>query len=118
MSVHIYTEPQDKGAFSVPIGKPIQNTKLFVLDSFYNLLPPGIVGELFLSGEQLARGYLGRTDLTSERYGHIFFYYLTFKDLFQIHSGLAVFLACMPPAIQRVINQTVVSSTLEEEIIK
>jgi non-ribosomal peptide synthetase component F len=69
VSVHIYNESKDRdAAFSVPIGKPIENTKLFILDASYNLCPPGVVGELFLSGEQLARGYLGRPDLTADRY--------------------------------------------------
>lgn len=69
VTVHIYDEPNDKEAnYSVPIGKPIENTKVFVLDSSYNVAPPGIVGELFLSGEQLARGYLGKPALTAEKF--------------------------------------------------
>ena len=49
---------------SVPIGKPIQNTTLLVLDKDLNLCPAGVAGELFIAGVGLARGYLNRDDLT------------------------------------------------------
>jgi len=51
-----------------PIGRPIWNTTHYVLDSGGALLPPGIDGELFIGGAQVARGYLGRPELNAERF--------------------------------------------------
>ncbi len=50
----------------LPIGKPLENTKLYVVDEEMHLLPPGGVGELCIAGLQVARGYLGREDLTQK----------------------------------------------------
>ncbi|WP_125780724.1 non-ribosomal peptide synthetase [Pseudoalteromonas rubra] len=53
---------------SVPIGKPIQNIQLVILDESLNLLPQGACGELHIGGEGLARGYHNRLELTAERF--------------------------------------------------
>lgn len=51
---------------SVPIGNPITNMSAYVLDNYKNLVPKGVVGELFLSGSGLAEGYSQNTTLTNE----------------------------------------------------
>ncbi|MCB9252008.1 MAG: amino acid adenylation domain-containing protein [Flavobacteriales bacterium] len=52
----------------VPIGKPVSNTGIYILDNVLDLLPIGVPGELYIEGVQLARGYLNRKDLTDQRF--------------------------------------------------
>jgi amino acid adenylation domain-containing protein/FkbM family methyltransferase len=52
----------------LPIGRAIANTQVYVLDGYRNLLPIGVVGELYIGGDGLARGYWQRQELTQERF--------------------------------------------------
>ncbi len=53
---------------SVPIGSAISNTRVYILDSEYELVPIGVAGELFIAGDGLARGYLNDPGLTAEKF--------------------------------------------------
>ncbi|MDW7617333.1 amino acid adenylation domain-containing protein [Peribacillus simplex] len=67
IDVTYYNCPSEKQT-SIPIGRPIDNTKMYIVDENLKLVPLGVVGELCISGDGVARGYLNNEQLTSEKF--------------------------------------------------
>ncbi len=63
-----YEVPQDFEMENLPIGRPVKNMRVYVLDRNLNVMPIGVPGELFIGGPGLARGYLNRQDLTTQKF--------------------------------------------------
>ncbi|NJM73455.1 MAG: amino acid adenylation domain-containing protein [Scytonema sp. RU_4_4] len=58
----------DEWSFYPPIGRPITNTQIYIVDRQFNIVPLGVTGELYIGGVSLAQGYLNRPDLTAEKF--------------------------------------------------
>src|SRR6266550_1491208 len=65
--IHRYDNERDFGA-SVPVGVPAANMRVYILDDHLNAVPAGIIGEMYLAGDGLARGYFNRRELTAQKF--------------------------------------------------
>ena len=65
---------------TIPIGQPISNTTVYILDNCIKLVPIGVTGELYIGGEGTARGYLNNPELTAEKFDHDLWDYHDYQD--------------------------------------
>jgi amino acid adenylation domain-containing protein len=69
-----------EGAVTIPIGGPISNTALYVLDENMTPQPVGLTGEIYIGGEGVARGYLNNPELTAEKFDHDLWDFQDYQD--------------------------------------
>ncbi|HLP61133.1 MAG TPA: amino acid adenylation domain-containing protein, partial [Candidatus Deferrimicrobium sp.] len=77
-ATYYFIDHIDEGAVTIPIGKPIANTDIYILDKYLNPVPPGVPGEIYIGGDGVARGYLNNPELTSEKFNRSYRTHMTY----------------------------------------
>jgi amino acid adenylation domain-containing protein len=67
-SIEMLVDPQTAALPQLPVGRPLHNTQVYILDKWMNTVPFGIIGEMYIGGEGVTRGYLNRPELTDETF--------------------------------------------------
>ncbi|WP_133054871.1 non-ribosomal peptide synthetase, partial [Niastella populi] len=67
-TIYRFNEANEPTGRNIPIGQPIYNTRIYIIDDHGNLVPRGVSGEICIAGAGLARGYLNRAELTEEKF--------------------------------------------------
>ncbi|MDJ0837508.1 MAG: amino acid adenylation domain-containing protein [Acidobacteriota bacterium] len=68
VTAYTFTDAPETWPYHAPIGYPVANTQIYMLDHHLEPTPPGVIGDLYIGGYNLARGYLNRYDLTADRF--------------------------------------------------
>jgi amino acid adenylation domain-containing protein len=91
-AAYYFIDSINEAAVTIPIGKPIANTTIYILDKYLNPVPPGVLGEMYIGGAGVARGYLNNPELTAERFNRSYRSYRT--NIFYKTGDLARLLPC------------------------
>jgi tyrocidine synthetase-3 len=67
-ATYFFINSINRGLGTIPIGKPISNTTVYIMDRYLKPVPRGIAGEIYIGGDSVARGYLNSPDLTGEKF--------------------------------------------------
>ncbi|MGD2085220.1 MAG: amino acid adenylation domain-containing protein [Candidatus Aminicenantes bacterium] len=79
-ATYYFIDSMDAAAGNIPIGKPISNTTIYILDKHLKPVLIGVTGEIYIGGTGVARGYLNNPELTAEKFDHDLWDYLDYRD--------------------------------------